>query len=128
MTGGPVPGRGQRNSSGSTDGGTDSVRINADRDCGRNVAGRAQRILSQVTSRGARYAIGRWADRRLSSVGRGECGCIGRARVAVLASGDEIVGWINRRSDGRQKIVRRIPYSVTAAVLRTGAVQCHWES
>ncbi len=124
MTGGPVP-RGADSvvRVEDTDAGTETVQIVADRDCGRNVrpAGEDLVVGAIAVARGARLGPGHIGV--LASVGRADVRVHRRARVAVLASGDELVD-LDRFDEvvAGRKIVSSNSYSVTAAVIEAGGI------
>jgi molybdopterin molybdotransferase len=124
MTGGPVPaGADSVIRVEDTDAGTDTVSIVGDRDCGRNVRPRGEDLAAGALAiaRGSRLGAGHIGV--LSSVGRGDVRVHRQARVAVLASGDEIVE-VERFSEvmAGGKIVSSNSYSVMAAVTEAGAI------
>ena len=124
MTGGPLP-RGADSvvRVEDTDAGTGIVQVVADRDCGRHVRPRGEDLAAGdvAVARGSRLGPGHIGV--LASVGRADVRVHRRARVAVLASGDELVE-VERFDDvlAGRKIVSSNSYSVAAAVVEAGAV------
>ncbi len=124
MTGGSVPaGADSVIRVEDTDAGESTVSVTGDRDCGRNVRPRGEDLAAGAVAvaRGSRLGAGHIGV--LASVGRAELRVYRRARVAVLASGDELVD-VERFSEvtAGRKIVSSNSYSVTAAVVEAGAV------
>jgi molybdopterin molybdotransferase len=122
MTGGPVPaGADSVIRVEDTDGGTSSVMVVADRDCGRNVRPKAEDLRKGdvAVARGVRLGPGHIGV--LASVGCAEVRVHRKARVAVLASGDELVD-VDRFDEvlAGRKIVTSNSYSTAAAVLEAG--------
>jgi molybdopterin molybdotransferase len=122
MTGGPVPaGADSVIRVEDTDGGTEAVQVLGDRDCGRNVRPRAEDIAKGdvAVPRGTQLRAGHIGV--LASVGQADVRVHRRARVAVLGSGDELVG-VESFGEvlGGKKIVSSNSYSVVAAVLEAG--------
>ncbi|HEX7939958.1 MAG TPA: gephyrin-like molybdotransferase Glp [Gemmatimonadaceae bacterium] len=123
MTGGPVP-RGADSviRIEDTDGGTSVVHVNADRDCGRNVRPRGEDLAKDALAlpRGALLGAGHVGV--LASIGKSQVQVYRRARVAVLASGDELVD-VERFDEvlAGKKIVTSNSHSVAAAVIEAGA-------
>jgi molybdopterin molybdotransferase len=124
MTGAPVPaGADSVIRVEDTDAGTSTVRINSDRDALRNVRPRGEDLAKgdAVASSGTELHPGHIG--LLSSVGRAEVRVHRRPRVAVLASGDELVD-VDRFAEvlAGERIVTSNSYSLDAAVRQTGAV------
>lgn len=123
MTGAPVP-RGVDTvvRVEDSDGGETSVRIASDRDAGRNIRRRGEDVVAgaPVASRGEELRPGHLGF--LASVGRSSVSVVRRPRVAVLASGDELVE-IERFDEvmAGRRIVSSNSYSLAAAVRAAGA-------
>ena len=123
MTGAPVP-------SGAdtvirvedTDAGTTSVRIHSDRDLLRNVRPRGEDVAEGAVVARAGEQLSPGHVGVLASVGRAKIRVIRRPRVAILASGDELVD-IDRFDSvlAGERIVTSNSYSLDAAVREAGA-------
>jgi len=118
MTGGPVPaGADSVIRVEDTDGGTDTVRVRNDRDALKNVRPRGEDLGKGdiAVRRGARLGPGQLGV--LASIGRGSLRVHRRARVALLASGDELVD-VDRFDEvlAGRKIVTSNSYSLLAAI------------
>ena len=123
MTGAPVPtGADSVVRVEDTDGGATSVRINSDRDALRNIRPRGEDLTegAVVARPGELLSPGHIGV--LASVGRGKVRVIRRPRVAILASGDELVD-VDRFDAvlAGDRIVTSNSYSLDAAVRETGA-------
>ena len=124
MTGAPVPsGADSVVRVEDTDGGTERVRITADRDAGRNIRPRGEDIAAGavVVRRGTALRPAHLGV--LASVGRAEVPVHRRPRVAILSSGDELVD-VDRFADvlAGRRIVSSNEYTIEAAVRAAGAV------
>lgn len=122
MTGAPIPaGADSVVRVEDTDGGTVTVRIRSDRDAGRNVRPRGEDVTKGaiVATRGTR--IGPALVGLLASIGRDAVQVFRRPRVAVLASGDELVD-LDRFDEvlAGRKIVSSNSYTLQAALRRDG--------
>lgn len=123
MTGAPVP-RGADSvvRVEDTDGGEADVRVLSDRDAGRNVRPRGEDIAAGAIAaeRGEELHPGHIGF--LAAVGRARVSVVRRPRVAVLASGDELVdvGGFDEVMAGK-RIVSSNTYSLTAAARAAGA-------
>jgi molybdopterin molybdotransferase len=122
MTGAPVP----EGADGvvrveDTDGGDTSVEIRDARDAGRNVRPRGEdmRIGDVVVARGSVVDPAKLGV--LASVGAATLSVVRRPRVAILASGDELVD-IDRFDEVRRgdRIVSSNGYTIAASVLAAG--------
>lgn len=123
MTGAPVPeGADSVIRVEDTDAGSSTVRINADRDALRNIRPRGEDLVegAMVARAGEQLSPGHVGV--LASVGRGKVRVIRRPRVAILASGDELVD-VDRFEDvlAGERIVTSNSYSLDAAVREAGA-------
>ena len=123
MTGAPVPeGADSVIRVEDTDAGTSTVRINADRDALRNIRPRGEDLVegALVARAGEQLSPGHVGV--LASIGRGKLRVIRRPRVAILASGDELVD-VDRFEDvlAGERIVTSNSYSLDAAVREAGA-------
>jgi molybdopterin molybdotransferase len=124
MTGGPVPvGADSVVRVEDTDAGASTVQINSDRDVSRNVRPRGEDLAAGdiAVARGTRLGAGSVGV--LASVGCASVRVHRRARVAVLASGDELVD-VDHFDDvlAGRKIVTSNSYSLSAAVREAGGV------
>jgi molybdopterin molybdotransferase len=123
MTGAPVP-RGADSvlRVEDTDGGVDRVQITSDRDALRNIRPRGEDIGpgAVAVTRGQQLYPGHLGF--LAAVGRARVRVVRRPRVAVLASGDELVGveHFDEVLAGR-RIVSSNSYALGAAVRAAGA-------
>ena len=123
MTGGPVPaGADSVVRVEDTDGGTERVRVNADRDANKNVRPRGEDLAKDEVAAKRGSVLGPGHVGVLASVGRGMVPVYRRPRVAVLASGDELVD-VDRFDEvlAGRKIVTSNIYSLLAAVRAAGA-------
>jgi len=124
MTGGAVPpGADSVVRIEDTDGGTTTVSCRNDRDCLRNVRPRGEDLGKDDVAVARGTQIGPAHLGVLASVGRRGVPVHRRARVAVLASGDELVD-LDRFDEvlGGTRIVSSNSYSVMGAVREAGAV------
>ena len=123
MTGAPVP-RGADSviRVEDSDAGTATVRITADRDALRNIRPRGEDLAegAVVARPGEQLSPGHIGV--LASVGKGQLRVIRKPRVAILASGDELVD-VDRfdRVLAGERIVTSNSYSLEAAVREAGA-------
>jgi molybdopterin molybdotransferase len=125
MTGAPVPpGADSVVRVEDTDGGTDAdiVAVRDDRDAGRNVRARGEDIRADSVVLAAGTAIGAAHVGVLASVGCATPFVYRRPRVAILATGDELVP-LDRFAEVRagERIVSSNSYSLAAAVEAAGA-------
>jgi molybdopterin molybdotransferase len=123
MTGGAVPdGADSVVRIEDTDGGTESVNVKSDRDCERNVRPRGEDMAKGDVAVAKGTQLGAAHIGVLASVGQREVPVHRRARVAVLASGDELVD-VDRFDEvlAGRRIVTSNSYSVIAAVREAGA-------
>lgn len=123
MTGAPVPeGADSVIRVEDTDAGTSTVRINADRDALRNIRPRGEDLVEGAVVARAGEQLSPGHIGVLASVGRGKLRVIRRPRVAILASGDELVD-VDRFEDvmAGERIVTSNSYSLDAAVREAGA-------
>ncbi|MGH7638700.1 MAG: molybdopterin molybdotransferase MoeA, partial [Gemmatimonadaceae bacterium] len=125
MTGAPVPpGADTVVRVEDSDGGEVRVRITSDRDAGRNIRPRGEDVAAgaPVASRGEELRPGQIGF--LAAVGRSRLSVVRRPRVAVLASGDELVE-VERFDEvvarGGGRIVSSNSYALEAAVRAAGA-------
>lgn len=123
MTGAPVPaGADSVVRVEDSDAGETSVRIRSDRDAGRNIRPRGEDVGAGavVASRGEELRPGHIG--LLVAVGRSRVSVVRRPRVAVLASGDELVE-VERFDEvmAGRRIVSSNSYSLDAAVRAAGA-------
>jgi molybdopterin molybdotransferase len=123
MTGAPVPaGSDSVVRVEDTDAGTSSVRIHSDRDALRNIRPRGEDMAKgEIVARaGEQLSPGHIGV--LASVGRGTVRVVRRPRVAILASGDELVD-VDRFDAvlAGERIVTSNSYSLDAAVREAGA-------
>lgn len=122
MTGAPVPGgadsviRVEDTDAGETD-----VRVYADRDAGRNVRPRGEDLARNELAVAARTELHPGHIGLLASVGAASVRVYRRPRVAVLASGDELVD-VDRFDEvlAGNRIVSSNSYSLEAAVREAG--------
>ena len=128
MTGAPVPaGADTVIRVEDTDAGTSSVRIANGRDVLRNVRPRGEDLAAGAVAVGAGTALYPGHIGVLASVGCAQVPVIRRPRVAVLASGDELVD-VDRFSEvaagggASGKIVTSNSYSLESAVSQAGAI------
>ncbi len=124
MTGAPVPkGADSVVRVEDTDGGTENVQLFADRDSLRNVRPRGEDLTTGDTAVASGTPLGPAHLGLLAAVGRAEVRVHRRARVAVLASGDELVD-VDRFDEvlAGTKIVTSNSYSLHAAVREAGGV------
>jgi molybdopterin molybdotransferase len=124
MTGAPVPaGADTVVRVEDTDGGTSTVRVASDRDAMRNIRPRGEDIAQGAVAVAAGTEIHPAHLGLLVSVGRSQARVHRRPRVAVLASGDELVD-VDRFDDvlAGTRIVSSNSYTLEAAVLRAGGV------
>jgi molybdopterin molybdotransferase len=123
MTGAPVPdGADSVVRVEDTDGGTgDTVAVRDDRDAGRNVRARGEDVRADSIVLAAGTAIGAAHAGVLSSVGCAAPLVHRRPRVAILATGDELVP-LERFAEVRagERIVSSNSYSLAAAVEAAG--------
>jgi molybdopterin molybdotransferase len=122
MTGAPVPeGADSVIRVEDTDGGADAVIVRDDRDAGRNVRARGEDVRADSIVLAAGTAIGAAHAGVLSSVGCATPLVHRRPRVAILATGDELVP-LERFADVRagERIVSSNSYSLAAAVEAAG--------
>jgi molybdopterin molybdotransferase len=123
MTGAPVPpGADSVIRVEDTDAGETSVRVLSDRDALRNIRPRGEDVAKGDVAVRAGTELHAGHIGFLASVGRAEVSVRRRARVAVLASGDELVD-VDRFDEvlGGVKIVSSNSYSLEAAVREAGA-------
>ena len=123
MTGAPIPaGADSVIRVEDTDAGSAMVRIQADRDLLRNIRPRGEDLArgAVVVTAGEQLSPGHIGV--LASVGRGTIRVIRRPRVAILASGDELVD-VERFAEvlAGDRIVTSNSYSLDAAVKEVGA-------
>lgn len=123
MTGAPIPaGADTVIRVEDSDAGSTSVRILSDRDLMRNIRPRGEDLAqgAVVASAGEQLTPGHVGV--LASVGRGKIRVIRRPRVAILASGDELVD-VDRFDEVMEgnRIVTSNSYSLDAAVREAGA-------
>ena len=123
MTGAPVPaGADSVVRVEDTDAGTATVRVNSDRDLLRNIRPRGEDLAegAVVARPGEQLSPGHVGV--LASVGKGKVRVIRRPRVAILASGDELVD-VDRFDAvlAGDRIVTSNSYSLDAAVRECGA-------
>lgn len=123
MTGAPIPaGTDSVIRVEDTDGGEERVAIRDARDVGRNVRPRGEDLMpgDLVVSRG--MVLGPAQIGVLASVGAGMISVYRRPRVAILASGDELVD-IDRFDEVQrgERIVSSNSYTLRAAVVAAGA-------
>lgn len=123
MTGAPVP-RGADSvvRVEDSDGGEASVRITSDRDAGRNIRARGEDVAAgaPVVSHGDELRPGHIGF--LAAVGRARVSVVRRPRVALLASGDELVA-VDQFAEvmAGRRIVSSNSYSLDAAVRAANA-------
>ena len=123
MTGAPVPeGADTVIRVEDTDAGASSVRIHSDRDLMRNVRPRGEDLAEGAVVARAGEQLSPGHIGVLASIGRGKIRVIRRPRVAILASGDELVD-IDRFDAvlAGDRIVTSNSYSLDAAVREAGA-------
>jgi molybdopterin molybdotransferase len=105
-----------------TDAGEVRVRVMSDRDALRNIRPRGEDIASGAVAvaRGAQLTPGHIGF--LAAVGRARVSVVRRPRVAILASGDELVG-VDQFDEvmAGKRIVSSNSYALGAAVRATGA-------
>ncbi|MEX2182079.1 MAG: gephyrin-like molybdotransferase Glp [Gemmatimonadaceae bacterium] len=106
-----------------TDAGTDRVRINADRDAGKNVRQRGEDISAGATALPKGIPLGAAQLGVLASIGAGVVPVHRRPRVAILGSGDELVDLdeFDEVLAGR-RIVSSNRYTLAALVQLSGGV------
>lgn len=106
-----------------TDSGATAVRIQSDRDALRNIRPRGEDIAQGALAIGAGTELFPGHIGFLASIGRADVRVYRRPRVAVLASGDELVD-VDRFQEvlatGGAKIVSSNSYSLEAAVRHAG--------
>ena len=127
MTGAPVPpGADSVVRVEDSDAGEVTVRITSDRDAGRNIRPRGEDVAAgaPVASRGEELRPGHIGF--LAAVGRSRLSVVRRPRVAVLASGDELVeverfDQVMSGRGGGPRIVSSNSYSLNAAARAAGA-------
>jgi molybdopterin molybdotransferase len=123
MTGAPVPtGADSVIRVEDTDGGETTVRVLADRDAMRNIRPRGEDLAKDDVAVARGVELNPGAIGLLASVGRATVRVHRRPRVAVLASGDELVD-VDRFDEvlSGAKIVTSNSYSLEAAVRQAGA-------
>ncbi len=123
MTGAPIPaGADSVIRVEDTDAGETEVRVRADRDAMRNVRPRGEDLATGAIAVASGTQLYPGHIGLLASVGRGELRVQRRARVAILASGDELVD-VDRFDEvlAGAKIVTSNSYSLEAAVREAGA-------
>lgn len=123
MTGAPVPaGADSVVRVEDTDGGEHAVTVYSDRDALRNVRPRGEDIGADEVAVAAGEALGPGHIGFLASIGRARVRVYGRPRVAILASGDELVD-VDRFDEVRagRRIVSSNSHSLAAAVRGAGA-------
>lgn len=122
MTGAPVPaGADSVVRVEDTDGGTDTVLVRDDRDAGRNIRPRGEDVMPGRRVLTGGTTLGPSQIGVLSSIGIAHPTVVRRPRVAVLATGDELVPveQFARVQDG-DRIVSSNSYSLEAAVRAAG--------
>lgn len=123
MTGAPVPaGADTVVRVEDTDAGASTVRIHSDRDSLRNIRPRGEDLTEGAIVARAGEQLSPGHIGILASVGKGEVRVIRRPRVAILASGDELVD-VDRFDAvlAGDRIVTSNSYSLEAAVREAGA-------
>ena len=123
MTGAPVPaGADSVVRVEDTDAGTSAVRIHSDRDALRNIRPRGEDLTEGTIVARAGEQLSPGHIGVLASVGRGKVRVVRRPRVAILASGDELVD-VDRFDAvlAGERIVTSNSYSLDAAVREAGA-------
>jgi molybdopterin molybdotransferase len=123
MTGAPVPaGADSVIRVEDTDAGTATVRINSDRDALRNIRPRGEDVSEGAVVARAGEQLSPGHVGVLASVGKGRIRVIKRPRIAILASGDELVD-VDRFDAvlAGDRIVTSNSYSLDAAVREAGA-------
>jgi molybdopterin molybdotransferase len=123
MTGAPVPpGADTVIRVEDTDGGAHLVHVRDDRDAGRNVRQRGEDVQYGTTVLHAGTVLGAAQIGVLSSIGGGRPVVHRRPRVAILATGDELVPLEEfDRVRAGERIVSSNSYSLSAAVRAAGA-------
>lgn len=123
MTGAPVPaGADSVIRVEDTDAGAGSVRIHADRDTMRNIRARGEDVVEGAVVARAGEQLSPGHVGVLASVGRAKVRVIRRPRVAILASGDELVDVDEFDAVlAGERIVTSNSYSLDAAVREAGA-------
>ena len=124
MTGAPVPsGADSVVRIEDTDAGTDVVSVFSDRDASRNIRPRGEDIRAGVVAVQAGSALHPGMIGFLSSLGFGQVPVHRRPRVAILASGDELVA-VDQFDEVRSghRIVTSNSYALVAAVADAGGV------
>jgi molybdopterin molybdotransferase len=124
MTGAPVPaGADSVIRVEDTDGGAGEVQVRDDRDALRNIRPRGEDVQPGRTVLGAGTPLGPSQIGVLSSVGVTSPSVVRRPRVAVLATGDELVPVEEfHRVESGERIVSSNSYSLEAAVRAAGGV------
>lgn len=124
MTGAPVPsGADSVVRVEDTDAGVDAVRIFSARDAGRNIRPRGEDIMEGDIAARTGDSLHAGTIGFLASLGRGRLSVVRRPRVAILASGDELVD-IDQFAEVQagRRIVTSNSYSLAAAVAEAGAI------
>ena len=123
MTGAPVPGGADSVIRvEDTDAGASTVRVKSARDALRNIRPKGEDMAKGARAASAGEELHPGHIGLLASVGRAEVQVVRRARVAVLASGDELVD-VDRFDEvlAGERIVTSNSYSLEAAVRQAGA-------
>lgn len=104
-----------------TDGGEDRVRVNSDRDAMHNVRSRGEDLAANDVAAAEGTELHAAHVGLLASVGRAQVRVVRRPRVAILASGDELVD-VDRFGEvlAGAKIVTSNSYTLEAAVAEAG--------
>lgn len=104
-----------------TDGGTEQVLVQDDRDAGRNVRPRGEDLAAGATALAAGTRLGPAQLGVLASVGCADVPVTRRPRVAILATGDELVD-VERFDEVRrgERIVTSNSYTLEGAVREAG--------
>jgi len=106
-----------------TDAGERDVRIHSDRDAGRNVRPRGEDVSAGAVALRSGVVLNAGAVGLLASVGCSVVSVHRRPRVAVLASGDELVPVEEfDRVRAGDRIVSSNSYSIEAAIVEAGGV------
>jgi molybdopterin molybdotransferase len=124
MTGAPVPsGADSVVRVEDTDASTDVVRIHSARDAGRNIRPRGEDIMEGDVAARIGDSLHAGNIGFLASLGRGTVAVVRRPRVAILASGDELVD-VDRFDEVKagRRIVTSNSYSLIAAVSAAGGI------
>lgn len=104
-----------------TDGGTSDVAVFSERDAGRNVRPRGEDVAAGALAVAAGEQLSPGHIGFLASIGRGRVAVVRRPRVAILASGDELVD-LERFDEvlAGRRIVSSNSHSLAAAVREAG--------